>query len=111
VLLGLDPEVEEAAASLGAGGPRVFRRIILPALRPAILAGVGLAFGRALGEFGAVVLISGNLPFKTETAAVFVFGQLESGDVVGAAALSVVLMLVSLAILLGISSVGREATR
>jgi sulfate transport system permease protein len=111
VLIGLDPEVEEAAASLGAGGLTVFRRVILPALRPAILAGVGLAFGRALGEFGAVVLISGNLPFKTETAAVFVFGQLESGDVVGAAAVSVVLMAASLAILLGISLAGREVPR
>jgi sulfate/thiosulfate transport system permease protein len=111
VLIGLDREVEEAAASLGARGTTIFRRVILPALRPAILSGVGLAFGRALGEFGAVVLISGNLPFKTETAAVFVFGQLESGDVVGAAALSVVLMLASLAILLGISFAGREVTR
>jgi sulfate/thiosulfate transport system permease protein len=111
VLLALDSEVEEAAASLGASGVTVFRRVILPALRPAILAGVGLAFGRALGEFGAVVLISGNLPFKTEMASVFVFGQLESGDVTGAAAVSVVLMLISMAILLGISYAGREMER
>lgn len=111
VLIGLDGEVEEAAASLGAGGWVVFLRVILPALRPAILSGIGLAFGRALGEFGAVVLISGNLPFKTETAAVFVFGQLESDNTTGAAAMSVVLMLASLAILLGISSFGREASR
>jgi sulfate transport system permease protein len=108
VLLGLDREVEEAAASLGASDATIFRRIILPALRPAILSGVGLAFGRALGEFGAVVLISGNLPFKTETAAVFVFGQLESDNTTGAAAMSVVLMLASLLILLGISHLGRE---
>jgi sulfate transport system permease protein len=108
VLLGLDREVEEAAASLGASDATIFRRIILPALRPAILSGVGLAFGRALGEFGAVVLISGNLPFKTETAAVFVFGQLESDNTTGAAAMSVVLMLASLLILLAISSFGRE---
>jgi sulfate transport system permease protein len=111
VLLSLEPEVEEAAASLGAGGLTVFRRVILPSLRPAILAGVGLAFGRALGEFGAVVLISGNLPFKTEVASVFVFGQLESDNVVGAAAVSVVLMLASLAILVGISFAGREVSR
>jgi sulfate transport system permease protein len=107
VLLALDPEVEEAAAALGARGSTTFRRIILPTLRPAILAGVGLAFGRALGEFGAVVLISGNLPFKTEVAAVFVFGQLESDDVTGAAAVSVVLMAASLAILLGLARAGR----
>jgi sulfate transport system permease protein len=111
VLLALDPEVEEAAAALGASAATTFRRIVLPALRPAILAGVGLAFGRALGEFGAVVLISGNLPFKTEVAAVFVFGQLESDDVTGAAAVSVVLMLVSLAILLGLSRAGRGVDR
>jgi sulfate transport system permease protein len=108
VLIGLDQEVEEAAASLGASDLTVFRRVILPALRPAILSGVGLAFGRALGEFGAVVLISGNLPFKTETAAVFVFGQLESDNTVGAAAMSVVLMAVSLLILLGISAFRQE---
>jgi sulfate transport system permease protein len=108
VLIDLDAEVEEAAASLGAHPLTIFRRVILPALRPAILAGVGLAFGRALGEFGSVVLISGNLPFKTETAPVFVFGQLESGDVIGAAALSVVLMAASLIVLLGISFLGRE---
>jgi sulfate transport system permease protein len=108
VLLALDPEVEEAAASLGAHPATIFRRVVLPSLRPAMLAGVGLAFGRALGEFGSVVLISGNLPFKTETAPVFVFGQLESGDVVGAAALSVVLMAASLVILLGISFAGRD---
>jgi sulfate transport system permease protein len=108
VLLSLDTEAEQAAATLGANPRTIFRRVILPALRPAILAGVGLAFGRALGEFGAVVLISGNLPFKTETAAVFVFGQLESDNVIGAAAVSVVLMAASLAILLGISVAGRE---
>jgi sulfate/thiosulfate transport system permease protein len=111
VLIGLDPEVEEAAASLGAGGFTIFRRVIVPSLRPAMLAGVGLAFGRALGEFGAVVLISGNLPFKTEMASVFVFGQLESDDVTGAAAVSVVLMAASLIILLAISFAGREVSR
>jgi sulfate transport system permease protein len=108
VLIGLDREVEEAAASLGANDLTIFRRVILPSLRPAILSGVGLAFGRALGEFGAVVLISGNLPFKTETAAVFVFGQLESDNTTGAAAMSVVLMAASLIILLGISAFRRE---
>ena len=111
VLIGLDREVEEAAASLGARGTTIFRRVILPSLRPAILSGVGLAFGRALGEFGAVVLISGNLPFKTETAAVFVFGQLEAGDTTGAAAMSVVLMAASLVILLAISAFGRREGR
>jgi sulfate transport system permease protein len=111
VLIGLDREVEEAAASLGARDLTIFRRVILPSLRPAILSGIGLAFGRALGEFGAVVLISGNLPFKTETAPVFLFGQLESDNTTGAAAMAVVLMAVSLVILFTIASFGRETNR
>ncbi len=111
VLIGLEREVEEAAASLGAKPVTVFRRVILPSLQPAILAGVGLAFGRAVGEFGSIVLISGNLPYKTEVASVFVFGQIESGNTGGAAAVSVLLLFVSFAVLLGISYVaqrGRE---
>jgi sulfate transport system permease protein len=95
VLEALDREAEEAAASLGAGPFTVFRRIVLPSLRPAILSGAGLALGRALGEFGSVVLISGNLPFKTEVASVFVFGQIQSDNTTGAAAVSVVLLAAS----------------
>jgi sulfate/thiosulfate transport system permease protein len=108
VLLSLDPEVEEAAASLGAHGWTTFRRVILPALRPAILSGAGLAFGRALGEFGAVVLISGNIPFKTEMASVFVYGQLEEGSTTSAAAVSILLVLASLALLFGLSTLARR---
>jgi sulfate transport system permease protein len=108
VLLALDPEVEEAATSLGAGGWTTFRRVILPALRPAILSGTGLAFGRALGEFGAIVLISGNIPFKTELASVFIYGQLEEGTTSGAAAVSIVLVLASLAVLFGLATVARR---
>ena len=70
VLLELDREMEQAAESLGASRSTVFRRIVLPNLLPAILAGVGLAFARAIGEFGSVVLISGNIPFETEVAVV-----------------------------------------
>jgi sulfate transport system permease protein len=72
---------------------------VLPSLRPAILSGAGLALGRALGEFGSVVLISGNLPFKTEVASVFVFGQIQSDNTTGAAAVSVVLLVVSVLVL------------
>ena len=75
--------MEEAAASLGAGDATIFRRIILPNLLPGILSGVALAFARAIGEFGSVVLISGNLPFKTEVASVYIFDQIESGDNAG----------------------------
>ena len=101
--IGLDREAEQAAASLGAGPIYTFRRIILPALRPAILAGVALAFGRAVGEFGAIVLISGNIPFKTEVASVFVYGRIESGATTSAAAVSVLLLAISFVLLLGIS--------
>ncbi|HEX6490463.1 MAG TPA: sulfate ABC transporter permease subunit CysT [Gaiellaceae bacterium] len=100
VLLELDREMEEAAESLGARPVATFRRIVLPNLVPAILSGVALAFARAVGEFGAVVLISGNLPFKTEIASVYIFGQIESGNERGAAAVSVVLLLLSLGVLL-----------
>jgi sulfate/thiosulfate transport system permease protein len=111
VLIELDPEMEEAAASLGAGPFTVFRKIILPNLWPAILAGVALAFARSIGEFGSLVLISGNLPFKTEVASVFIFGQIESNRVAGAAAVSVVLLAIAFCVLLGISAISRWTGR
>ena len=111
VLMELDREAEEAAASLGAGPFTTFRRVILPALAPAIISGAGLALGRALGEFGSVVLISGNLPYRTEVASVYIFGRIESGDLPGAAAVSVVLLGISFAVLLLIGALRRFATR
>jgi sulfate transport system permease protein len=110
-LLSLDREMEEAAASLGASPFTVFRRIVIPSIRGAVVAGAGLGFARALGEFGSVVLISGNLPFKTEVASVFVFSQVENDNVQGAAAVSVVLLLFSLVLLLALSFVGRRGQR
>jgi sulfate transport system permease protein len=111
VLLELDREMEEAAASLGASGRTVFARIILPNLVPAMVAGVALAFARAVGEFGSVVLISGNLPNETEVASVFIFGQIEIQNVTGAAAVSVVLLAISLLMLVAINLVSRWATK
>jgi sulfate/thiosulfate transport system permease protein len=111
VLLELDIEMEDAAASLGASRFATFRRVILPNILPAILSGVALAFARAVGEFGSVVLISGNLPFKTEVASVYVFGRIESGDPGGAAAASVVILAISLVVLLGIGGIRRMVTR
>jgi sulfate/thiosulfate transport system permease protein len=111
VLISLDREAEQAAASLGAGPIYAFRRIILPALKPAILAGVALAFGRAVGEFGAIVLISGNIPFKTEMASVFVYSRIESDATTTAAAVSVVLLAISFLILFGISVWARKAEK
>ncbi len=102
---------EEAAASLGASRLEVFRRIIFPNILRAILSGVAFAFARAVGEFGAVVLISGNIPYETEVASVYIFGQIESDGVTQAAAVSVVLLAISFAALLAVGAVRRYATR
>jgi sulfate/thiosulfate transport system permease protein len=99
VLLELDRDMEEAAASLGAGPFIVFRRIILPNLVPAMVSGTALAFARSIAEFGSTVLISGNLPFKTQVAAVYIFGQIESDNTTGAAAVATVLLTVALIVL------------
>ena len=111
VLLELDREMEQAAESLGAARLTVFRRIILPNLLPAILAGGGLAFARAVGEFGSLVLITGNLPFKTEAASFFIFVRVESGDPVGASAVSVVLLVIALMVLLIFGWLSKRALR
>ena len=111
VLIELDREMEEAAASLGASPVTTFRRVILPNLVPAIVSGVALAFARAVGEFGSVVLISGNKPFDTQVASVYAYKQLESDNISGAAAVSVVLLALSLAVLVGLRLVERWGTR
>ena len=111
VLLELDREMEEAAASLGASPRVVFTRIVLPNLLPAILSGAALAFARAVGEFGSVVLISGNIPFNTQVASVFVYKQIESDNPIGAAAVSVVLLVLSLLVLVAIRGVERWGSR
>jgi sulfate/thiosulfate transport system permease protein len=111
VLFELDREMEDAAASLGAGRVATFLRIILPSILPAILSGVALAFARAVGEFGAVILISGNRPFKTEVASLYIFGRIESGDSGGAAAASVVILGISFGVLLAIGALRRWVTR
>jgi sulfate transport system permease protein len=111
VLLELDPDMEEAAASLGASRAAIFRRIVFPNLLPAILSGCALSFARAVGEFGSVVLISGNIPYETEVASVYIFGEIESDNVGGAAAVSVVLLVISFAVLVLIGAIRRWATR
>jgi sulfate transport system permease protein len=111
VLLELDREMEQAAESLGAGRATVFRRIILPNLAPAIVAGGGLAFARAVGEFGSLVLITGNIPFETQASSVFIFSLVESDDPVGASAVSVVLLLIALVVLLIFGRLSRRALR
>lgn len=111
VLLELDRELEEAAASLGASELQIFRRVVFPNLFPGILSGVALAFAKAVGEFGSVVIITGNLLFETQVSAVYIFGQLESNNVAGAAAASVVLLAISFGILLVIGGARRHVTR
>jgi sulfate transport system permease protein len=111
VLMELDAEMEEAAASLGARRMTIFRRIVLPNLMPAIFAGGALAFARAIGEFGSLVLLSGNIPFDTEVASVFIFGQIESGNTTGAAAVSVLLLVIALIVLFAIGILSRRSLR
>jgi sulfate transport system permease protein len=111
VLLELDRSMEEAAESLGARPATVFRRIVLPSLRPAIISGVALSFARAVGEFGSLVLITGNLPFKTEVGSVYVFGQIESDNLPAAAAVAVVLLLAALVVLGALALVSRWSSK
>ncbi len=106
-----DREAEQAAASLGAGPFTIFRRIVLPGIRPGICAGTGLGFARALGEFGAVVLIAGNLPMKTETAPVNIFGLVETDQRQAAAAVSLALLMLSLATLVVFDLLERRSAR
>jgi sulfate/thiosulfate transport system permease protein len=110
-LMELDQDMEEAAASLGARPFTVFRRVVLPNLTPAITAGAALAFARAIGEFGSLVLITNNIPLETEVASVFIFKQVEAGNETAAAAVSVVLLTVSVAVLLLINWFGRRSVR
>lgn len=100
VLQDLEKEIEEAAASLGASRWSTFRRILLPALLPALLTGFALAFARAVGEYGSVVFISGNMPFKTEITPLLIITKLEQYNYAGAAALAVVLLVFSFILLL-----------
>jgi sulfate transport system permease protein len=111
VLLELDRDMEDAAASLGAGTLTTFRRIILPNLVPAMLAGTALAFARSISEFGSTVLISGNLPFKTEVASVAIYNQIQSDDTTNAAAVSTLLLAIAFAVLLVVDVGQRWAAR
>ena len=111
VLESLDPEVEEAAASLGASRAQTFFRVILPALRPAWVTGFALAFARALGEYGSVVFIAGNMPMKTEITPLIIITKLEQYDYAGAAAIAAVTLVASFVILLGINRLQAWSTR
>ena len=104
VLQNLEVELEEAAASLGASRWQTWRRVIFPILMPAVLTGFALAFGRALGEYGSVIFIAGNMPMKTEIAPLLIITKLEQYDYAGATGIALVMLLASFVLLLGINS-------
>ncbi|GAY17195.1 sulfate ABC transporter permease subunit CysT [Mycobacterium sp. shizuoka-1] len=111
VLLELDREVEEAAASLGATNTVIFVRVILPALLPSLLSGAGLAFSRAIGEYGSVVLIGGAVPGETEVSSQWIRTLIENDDPTGAAAISIVLLTISFFVLLVLRTIGSRAAK
>jgi sulfate/thiosulfate transport system permease protein len=104
VLEDLDREVEQAAASLGAGALQTFTRVILPALWPALLTGFALAFARAVGEYGSVIFIAGNMPMKSEIAPLLIVTKLEQYDYAGASAIAVVMLILSFSVMLAINA-------
>jgi sulfate transport system permease protein len=108
VLLEVDRAEEEAAQTLGAHPWTIFRRVTLPTLRPAILTGMALAFSRALGEFGSVVLVAGNRPMETKTGPMYIFGEIESGNTHGALVVSAVLLACSLGVLIVLNLLQRR---
>jgi sulfate/thiosulfate transport system permease protein len=110
VLEDLDQEVEQAAATLGASTLQTFARIVLPALWPAILTGFALAFARALGEYGSVIFIAGNMPMKSEIAPLLIVSKLEQYDYAGATAIAVVMLVLSFALMFGINALQNWAS-
>ncbi len=111
VLLEIDRETEEAAASLGASGAKVFTSVVLPSLLPSLLSGAGLAFSRAIGEFGSVVLIGGAVPGRTEVSSQWIRTLIENDDRTGAAAISIVLLAISFVVLFILRVVGGRAAK
>lgn len=111
VLEALERDVEEAAASLGASRLTTFRRVILPALAPAIAAGAALSFARGISEYGSLVLLSGNLPNRTEVASVRVLTYLENGNQAAAASVAAILLVVALVVIVGLDLIQRRVAR
>jgi sulfate transport system permease protein len=111
VLQSLDREQEEAAATMGAGAWLTFRRVVLPALAVPLISGTLLSFARAIGEFGAIVVVAGNIPLRTQTAAVYVFGEIESQNRRGASAMSVVMLAIAFSLVLLADLLQRRARK
>ncbi len=111
VLLEIDLDQEDAARTLGATGWMTFRRVLLPAITPAIITGALLSFARALGEFGSIIVVAGNFPLRSQTAAVYVLSQIESDNQRSASAISVVLLALAFALVLAVDLVQRRQER
>ena len=111
VLQNLDVEFEDAASSLGASGWQIFSRVIFPAVLPALLTGFGLSLARAIGEYGSVVFISGNMPMRTEITSLLIITKLEQYDYAGATALAVVMLVISFSLLLAVNWLQRRTRR
>jgi sulfate transport system permease protein len=111
VLAELDREAEEAAASLGASRITTFRRVVLPSLTPAIAAGAALSFARAVSEYGSLVLLSGNLPFRTEVTSVRILSSIENDNLTNAAAVATILLAISLAVIVALDVLQRRIAR
>ncbi|NVN40885.1 ABC transporter permease, partial [Ameyamaea chiangmaiensis] len=108
VLRDLPPEIEEAAETLGARPGQILRRVVLPPLLPALVTGFGLAFARGIGEYGSVIFIAGNQPFRSEIAPLLIVIRLQEFDYAGASAIGFVLLVTSILALLGIAWVRRR---
>lgn len=111
VLMEMEKDMEEAAQTLGASRLTIFSRVILPTLVPAILTGAALSFSRALGEFGSIVIVAGNIPFKTQVSSVYIYGEIESANMQSALGTAVVLLACSLLILIGLNYIQRWSTK
>jgi sulfate/thiosulfate transport system permease protein len=111
VLMNLEANQEQAAATLGASGWTIFRRILLPPLLLPLASGALLSFARAIGEFGAIVIVAGNLPFRSQTAAVYVFGEVESENRLGASAVSLVMVAIAFTLMMLVDWLQKRASR
>jgi sulfate transport system permease protein len=111
VLQDLEQEIEDAAATLGAGRWQTFRRVLVPAVTPALLTGFTLSLARGLGEYGSVVFIAGNMPFRTEVVPLLIMSRLEQFDYGGAAAIGIVMLVLSCALLLGVTALQAAGRR
>lgn len=111
VLMEIDLDQEDAAATLGASGWTTFRRVLLPALAPAVISGALLSFARALGEFGSIIVVAGNIPMRSQTAAVYVLSQIESENQRGASAMSVVLLSIAFTLVFVVDFIQRRQER